>query len=79
MSEIQNKMITIEEAAEIIPDGSNLAIGGFAETNNPMSIVRQLIRMRKRHLELSGMGMHNQQNFCAERDALTKSFFQLYG
>ena len=51
MSEIQNKMITIEEAAEIIPDGSNLAIGGFAETNNPMSIVRQLIRMRKRHLE----------------------------
>ena len=56
MSEIQNKMITIEEAAEIIPDGSNLAIGGFAETNNPMSIVRQLIRMRKRHLELSGMG-----------------------
>ena len=61
MSEIQNKMITIEEAAEIIPDGSNLAIGGFAETNNPMSIVRQLIRMRKRPVSYTHLDVYKRQ------------------
>ena len=51
-----NKLITLEEAAALIPDGANISFSGFAETNNPMSFVRQLIRRRVKHLEISGMG-----------------------
>lgn len=51
-----NKMISLGKAAELIPDGSNISFGGFAETNNPLSLVRELIRKKKKHFEISGMG-----------------------
>ncbi len=51
-----NKLISIQEAAALIPDGCNISFSGFAETNNPLSFVRELIRQHKKHLEISGMG-----------------------
>ena len=51
-----SKLISLEEAVALIPDGANCSFSGFSETNNPMSFVRQMIRAGKKHLEVSGMG-----------------------
>ena len=56
MKETSKKLISLEEAAALVPDGANISFGGFAETNNPLSFVRQMIRAGKKHLEISGMG-----------------------
>jgi glutaconate CoA-transferase subunit A len=51
-----DKRISLEEAVALVPDGANMSFGGFAETNDPLSFVRQMIRAGKKHLEISGMG-----------------------
>ena len=51
-----SKLISLEEAVALIPNGANCSFSGFSETNNPMSFVRQMIRAGKKHLEVSGMG-----------------------
>ena len=51
-----SKIISLEEAVALIPDGANCSFSGFSETNNPLSFVRQMIRAGKKHLEVSGMG-----------------------
>ena len=52
----KQKLISLEQAVALIPDGANIGFSGFAETNNPLSFVRQMIRSGKKHLEISGMG-----------------------
>ena len=56
MGQRDSKLISLAEAAVLIPDGANLSFSGFADTNNPLSFVRQMIRAGKRELEISGMG-----------------------
>lgn len=43
-----SKLISLEEAVALIPDGANCSFSGFSETNNPMSFVRQMIRAGKK-------------------------------
>jgi glutaconate CoA-transferase subunit A len=51
-----SKLITIDEAAQAIPDGANLALGGGgAGMRRPMEIARALVRRRARDLAIFHM------------------------
>ncbi len=56
MADRESKIVSLEYAVSLIPDGANISFSGFAETNNPMSFVRQMIRAGKKRLEISSMG-----------------------
>lgn len=44
------KVMNIEQAAAMVPDGCTLAIGGLSMNSSPMALVRELIRQRKKDL-----------------------------
>jgi len=44
------KILNIEDATSMVPDGSTLAIGGLSMNSSPMAFVRELIRQEKRNL-----------------------------
>ncbi len=48
------KLVTMAEAASLVPDGTRLAVGGFANYQRPMAFVRELVRQRRRDLVLVG-------------------------
>lgn len=48
-----SKVATLAEAVELIPDGSHLALTGFAITRNSVALCHELIRAGRRDLELS--------------------------
>jgi len=54
-----DKVITPAEAVQRIPDGSHIALGGFAIARNVNTVVHELIRQERRDLTLSQcvMGM----------------------
>jgi glutaconate CoA-transferase subunit A len=56
---MSGKVRSVSEAVRGIPDGAHIALGGFAIARNPISVVHELIRQRKRDLTLSQcvMGM----------------------
>jgi acyl CoA:acetate/3-ketoacid CoA transferase alpha subunit len=45
----------LEEIASLVPDGSHIVVGGFADTINPMALVRSLVASRVKDLELSAV------------------------
>jgi len=47
-----SKRITLQQAAEIIKDGSSLTFSGFTIWRRPMAIIFELIRQRRRNLHL---------------------------
>ena len=47
-----SKRITLQQAAEIIKDGSSLTFSGFTIWRRPMAIIFELIRQQRRHLHL---------------------------
>ena len=52
-TDIENKLMTPKEAVrKFIKDGAQVAIGGFTINRNPMGIVYEIIRQRKRKLHL---------------------------
>ena len=48
------KMIELQDAAALVPDGATLSIGGFTTQRHPMAFVYELIRRRRRDLYLFG-------------------------
>jgi acyl CoA:acetate/3-ketoacid CoA transferase alpha subunit len=44
------KVMDIEQAAALVPDGSALALGGLSMNSSPMAFARELIRQKKRGL-----------------------------
>jgi glutaconate CoA-transferase subunit A len=49
---MNNKRITLQQAAEIIKDGASLTFSGFTIWRRPMAIVCELIRQQRRNLHL---------------------------
>jgi len=49
---MSNKRITLQQAAEIIKDGSSLTFSGFTIWRRPMAIIYELIRQRRKGLHL---------------------------
>ena len=47
-----SKRITLQQAAEIVKDGSSLTFSGFTIWRRPMAIIFELIRQRRQHLHL---------------------------
>ena len=52
----QNKVLSIEKAVELINDGDNLTISGFAHSLAPIALVREIIRQGRKNLDLTSMG-----------------------
>ena len=47
---MDSKLRSLEEAAEMIADGSTIAIGGLSMNSTPMAFVRTLARRKVRDL-----------------------------
>jgi glutaconate CoA-transferase, subunit A len=47
-----SKIRTLAEAAELVPDGATIAIGGLSMNATPMAFVRELVRRRVKDLTL---------------------------
>jgi glutaconate CoA-transferase subunit A len=45
-----NKIINIEEATAMVPDGATIALGGLSMNSTPMAMVRELVRQGKKDL-----------------------------
>ena len=54
MSERTSKLCSLSDLVAEIPDGSRVAIGGFAVYQKPMAAVREMIRQGKKHLTIVG-------------------------
>jgi glutaconate CoA-transferase subunit A len=50
--EIEDKRITLAEAAKMVPDGSGLFWGGFGFQRPPIAFASELIRQKKRNLTI---------------------------
>jgi len=51
--EIADKLMSLEEAVRrFIKDGSQIALGGFTVTRNPMALVYEIVRQRARDIHL---------------------------
>jgi glutaconate CoA-transferase subunit A len=51
----RSKLISMQEAANLIRDGQRIAFGGFAVYQRPMAFVHELIRAKKRNLHIIGI------------------------
>jgi glutaconate CoA-transferase subunit A len=54
MAGTKSKLISLEEAAGLVGDGTRVALGGFAVYQKPMALVRELIRQKRRDLTVIG-------------------------
>ncbi len=50
--EERGKIVPLSDAAELVPDGTLLAVGGLSLNCTPMSFCRELVLARRRDLEL---------------------------
>src|SRR5208283_5828369 len=51
--EIATKLMTAEEAVRrFVPNGAQIALGGFTVSRNPMVIAREIIRQGKKNLHI---------------------------
>src|SRR3972149_5496800 len=48
-----SRLVTLKEAAALVPDGATVALGGFAVARNAIAFVNELIRQGRRHLTLT--------------------------
>ncbi len=48
------KLVGLEKAAALIPDGATVSFGGFTTQRHPMALVYELIRLKRRNLYLFG-------------------------
>lgn len=49
-----DRLISLAEAAALVPDGATLSFGGFTTQRHPMAFIYELIRLRRRDLYLFG-------------------------
>lgn len=50
---LREKVVSLEEAASLVPDGATVGIGGSTLSRTPMAMIWQLIRARKKNLSCS--------------------------
>jgi len=53
-SELEGKVMTLREAAKLVPNGAHISLGGFTTQRHPMAFVHEMIRQRKRNLHAYG-------------------------
>lgn len=52
--EIESKIMTLSEAAKLVPNGAHISLGGFTTQRHPMAFVHELIRQKKKNLHAYG-------------------------
>ncbi|MFC7397828.1 CoA transferase subunit A [Chelatococcus sp. GCM10030263] len=67
-----SKLISLAEAADRVPDGCRLALGGFAVYQKPMAFVRALIRQGRRDLTIVGSAHSYDVDMLAGAGCLAK-------
>lgn len=70
-----SKLLSLEDAACRVADGTSLTAGGFAHSHQPMAFVRELIRQGRRDLTLMGVAECWIAEFLAAAGALTRTYF----
>jgi glutaconate CoA-transferase, subunit A len=50
----QSKVVSLSEAAELVPDGARVAFGGLSIYQHPMAFVREVARLERRDLTVVG-------------------------
>lgn len=60
-----SKLGTLADAADLVVDGTRLALGGFAIYQHPMAFVRELVKKRKRNLTVVGSVNGNEIDLLA--------------
>ncbi|MEM2942701.1 MAG: CoA-transferase [Candidatus Bathyarchaeia archaeon] len=53
---MRSRLVSLQEASEMVEDGGCVAVGGLTIHRKPMSLVRELIRMGRRRLSLLVFG-----------------------
>jgi glutaconate CoA-transferase, subunit A len=59
MLEKRNKVVSLEEAISLIQDNSSVSLGGHTFRRHPMALVYEIIRQRKKGLQLLGWNNAN--------------------
>lgn len=54
MTRSDTKHVSLEQAVRSVPDGAVVALAGAAQTRQPMAILREVVRQKKRGLRLVG-------------------------
>jgi glutaconate CoA-transferase subunit A len=55
-STVEDKLITLQEAVKLVPDGAHLFWGGFGFQRPPMAFAHELVRQKKRGLTIYTCG-----------------------
>ena len=53
-AKVEGKIMTLREAAKLVPDGAHISLGGFTTQRHPMAFVHEMIRQKKKNLHLYG-------------------------
>ncbi|WP_137389533.1 CoA transferase subunit A [Rhodoligotrophos defluvii] len=69
---LASKLISLAEAAQRVPDGCRLALGGFAVYQKPMAFVRELVRQGRRDLTIIGSAHSFDVDMLAGAGCLSK-------
>lgn len=72
MTPSTSKVGSVADAVALIPDGTRLAIGGFAIYQHPMAVVRALIRAGRRDLTVVGTVSGNEVDLLAGAGCLKR-------
>jgi glutaconate CoA-transferase, subunit A len=67
-----SKIGMLADAVALIPDGTRLALGGFAVYQHPMALIRELIRHRRRGLTVVGTVSGNDIDILAGAGCLAR-------
>ena len=51
-----NKIVNMRQAINLISDGDNITISGFGPYLMPLALIREIIRQKKKDLELTSVG-----------------------
>lgn len=68
---LTSKLLSLEEAVALVPDGARVAFGGFAVYQKPMAFVRALARARRRYLTVVGAANSYDVDLLAAAGCLT--------
>ena len=67
-----DKIMSMSDAAALVPDGARIALGGFAVYQHPMAFVRELVRQGRRGLTVVGVVNGNEADLLAGAGCLAR-------
>lgn len=72
---MRDKLVSLDEALAMVPDGASLTAGGFAHSHQPLGFIRALIADGRRNLSLMGVAECWVAEWLAAADMLDKVWY----